>query len=286
MTGKPYEIVDNPTPSVARYGLVRSAVVDIDDQTVPHWGGGITWARDPLTGTGAALDPDALPGTFALPGTVEVPSKFTPYTVWEAVECSTLDQVTDLRARASRKLLRTTSKQVAQEFLYGTRAVAASWSENFYLWKSPDLLNASTATPSVYALGWLQKWLVSHYEGSPGMIHAPVEVVNHWVSVMAVFTEPNGGLFYDAFGNIVVPDPGYDGGASNGVVDATHKMFWCHATGMVKVMLSSVDLESPGGYIDRATNTRQHIAVRYAATLVDPVAAAIKVDICQPLCTP
>lgn len=161
---------------------------------------------------------------------------------------------------------------IARELWRGDVAQAATPDlPNAYLNQSGvvDVLNGGTSTPSLEAFAWLEASLATCACSGVGMIHADPYTASIWSRLDLIERQADGRLL-SALGTIVVVDPGYDGSAPGGTVDATHATAWAYGTTMVDVRRGAVQTLGDPRTIDRANNDFDVYAFRPFAATFDP----------------
>lgn len=284
-----YQPIEPPALQIPRTGLVRSAVEvnprDGDtDRDVPVDGG----SRQPAWVGGFGYEPFACDRLSPLPilgcpdpeddtddkaaGDNPDLVQFSPYAVFGADECSTLDQSRDRAARARAQLLATESAQIAAEFEAGAVARSFGYDDNFYLAKFGAATNLGDEG-AVTALGELELALGDCLSGRRGMIHANRHVTTLWASEGLIRNEQ--GLLLTQHDTIVVADAGYKGYATQADENTPPALNAAlpsvYGTDLVYLLRGNIDeVGDRSSQIDRATNTWTVFVERPAAAYVTP----------------
>lgn len=277
--------VPAPIPRVSRFGLIHSVGGEAgvsqfmkenpSEKGSTRWEDGFDYTPESCMGTGAALDPCA-PAGF-VPAALDGPrDEFFPYLIHEELKCSTIgNDAVGLVDRTKRLLLRSTSRQVERELMFGLQAQAAGW-DNPYLTDSNLTMVSDDPVPFLDALAYLQQALVTCMDGGRGMIHTTHRLASKWFSFGAVYVE--NGMMLDGFGNIIVAGAGYftEFGATELAI----------ATGEVSVRLSEVQVvNEENTRIDATNNVDSVVATRVAAATWDCCQLGVTADICTANCT-
>lgn len=263
--------------SPPRYGLMASS--QVIQESDPHFGQGISWVPEPCATQGAGLDPTC--GTeldFDVPEDECELREFQTILAWEASRLSNLDR-TDIEARTIRKLERSESRQLEAELWLGALAQAGSYDQFYLTGPDTDVLEGGNAIPLDWAVATLQQEAATAWDGAPAMLHASVFTVSLMYKRELIRRE--GGLWRDAFDNIVVAGVGYDGSGPEDPADDTRDTAWIYATTPVVVRRGPVTTEAAGAY---ATNERFLWAYRPLAYSIDCPPIGIKANQCSLCC--
>lgn len=213
--------------------------------------------------------------------------QYVPPVVAVGMSCSAISGTTVLeetRERATALLDRCQTLGIARELWRGDAAQAANPDlPNDYLNDSSGLTQvASGASVSAMdSLANLEKYLATCSCAGNGMIHATPYTVTLWKHLQLVDRQPDGRIV-TVLGTTVIADPGYDGSAPGGAVDATGATAWAYATGPIDVRLGPVTV-LPAGELGeslvRSNNDWDVFAYRAFAATMDPCCkVAVKVD--------
>lgn len=170
---------------------------------------------------------------------------YIPPIVAAGQECSAISGETELRDtvdRARALLERCQTVGVARELWRGDIAKSATPdAPNNYLSNATSYDDLTDGTPAsvLDAMAMLEEGLAGCSCGGVGMIHATSRLVTYWQHLNLLERSPDGRLS-TALGTLVVADPGYDGSAADGSVDADGSSSWAYATSMVDVRLGTV----------------------------------------------
>ena len=239
---------------------------------------GLTWrpvacgSRDIVEGIDACV-------AFSGFTTVSEPAapQYVPPHVAVAIPCSGMSGMSVLeetRDRATALLERCQTLGIADELWTGDRAIARGW-PNEYLSESVglDQPTGSTAQGVIRALAEAEQYLAENMCAGGGVVHAQPRTATYWARMNLVTAQPDGRL-RTALGTVVVADPGYDGSAPDGSVDATGDTAWIYMSGVVDVRLGPVqvstgeDMDMSG--LDRSNNDFVVYAHRPFAATFDP----------------
>ncbi len=185
-------------------------------------------------------------------------------------------ELLDTKDRARALLDRCATLGIARELWTGTAAVAETPDlPNDYLANSVTTLkpNGNTSTNAIDALAWLEETAAQESCAGGTMIHCSPYTATVWKSCNLLERQPDGRVL-TVLGSVIVADPGYDGSATDGTVDATKATAWAYATGMVDVRLGPVQTVPPGSElasgINRTNNDFNVYAYRAFSATFDP----------------
>lgn len=274
-----YVPIQPPLASPPRLGLLTSAV--FPDGVDARWVNGFSFRPDPCLPGGfnywCGDDGNTPPGPDVRDDVVQ----HRPTVIEVVAECSTLDPLNDVEARARRALAAAESRLIETEFWSGPAAADAGF-PNRYL---RDALTDDLGTVAgFYALAALQQHAADTFDGR-AMIHARPTVVEFWWRNGELRREGN--LLLDAFDNIVVPGSGYNGQGPEGSPAAVlGETEYAYVTPMVYLLRDAQVTIVPGDdaeSIDYAHNTRTYRAQRIVAPYFGGCgAAAVLVDLAAP----
>lgn len=282
-------VVDPPAAGAPRgASLLRSA--NLVTETDLHWLQGLRWR--PLICGSSAIDKAILTCGGAFSGfTTLTPGAnvdYVPPSVAVGVPCSAISgeaELLDAKARAQALLDRCETLGIARELWTGTAAQAENPDlPNDYLNNSATVtqLAGGAAVSAMDALANLENYLASSSCGGVGMIHATPQTVTIWKHLQLIDRQADGRIL-TVLGTTIVADPGYDGSAPGGAVDATGATAWAYATGMIDLRRGPVKVVPPGNElvsgVNRTNNDFNVYAYRPFAATFDPCShGGIKVD--------
>lgn len=202
-------------------------------------------------------------GTFRTKDTTTTMStpRFDAFTIYQAIECSSISLLPEDRERATRVLEATQS--FAVEFGISQGVVGST--NPFFGDPNVTVLGGGAVAPDV-ALALLEEAIGA--TGRAGMIHAPPDVASQWSF--------DGGLVSDGttlktwLGTPVVSGGGYIG-AEGATTNA-----YAFATGPVEVYLSPIRTTEPRESLDRSDNVFSFLAERDVVALWD---TALQVEV-------
>lgn len=287
-TGLYAVVVAPPVPAPRGATLLRSA--NPVDETDPRWMQGLTWraeacgSRDVIEGVDVCV---AFSG-FTTDFTEPADPQYVPPHVAVALPCSGISGMTVLeetRDRAVRLLDRCQTLGIADELWTGDRAVARAW-PNAYL-SEPGVvedLGGGAAVAVLDAFAALEEALAGNFCAGGGMIHATTQTVTLWKYLGLIDRQPDGRIL-SILGTVIVADPGYDGSAPDGTVDATGATAWAYGSSMVDVRLGPIEVSTGSADaldlsgLDRRDNDLVVYAHRAFAATIDPcVRVGVKVN--------
>ena len=153
------------------------------------------------------------------------------FTLWDAIQCSTLAALpAELEDRLRYSLDDTISFAVAQAFMAG--AGGADGFNQFYGINSNDF----TVEKSIDALGQAEQYLADTLHGALGFIHTQPRVLVHLLREEAVELVDN--QFISPLGHIVVVDAGYGDGLLDPDIPAVDNGGWMVTSGPVYFVLN------------------------------------------------
>jgi hypothetical protein len=252
-----FAVVDPPPAGPPRGAtLLRSANI-VNDPDL-HWLQGLRW-RPLVCGSsqiGQGIEVCAQFSGFthlSPPANVD----YNPPSVAVGIACSAISGEQEMRDtidRASALLDRCETLGIARELWRGAVATGEAWPNDFLANTATLTQIASGSSVSVLdALADLENYLASCGCGGTGMIHATAQTVTIWKHLQLIDKDP-GGRLSTVLGTTVVADPGYDGSAPNGTVDATGASAWAYATGMIDVRRGPVQLWPKPDALERGVN--------------------------------
>ena len=279
-------VVAPPVPAPRGATLLRSAnpVVEPD----PRWMQGLTWRAQPCGSRDVVegIDMCVAFSGFTTDFTEGAAPQYVPPHVAVALPCSGISGQTVLeetRDRAAALLDRCQTLGIADELWTGDRAIARGW-PNDYLSESAglDQPKGTTAQGVIRSFAEAEQYLADSFCAGGGMIHATPRTATYWARFGLVDRQADGRLL-SKLGTVVVADPGYDGSAPDGTVDASGDTAWVYMSGSVDVRLGPVELSTGAGLdlsgIDRLDNDFTVYAHRaFAATFESCARGGINVS--------
>lgn len=266
-----------PPAAPPRVGLIKSA-------NVPQgkWDErGIEYGSEGCQMIETLADRACEPSEDKAPGTSGNAVEWDPYILVAADSCSALGfGARDWQGRARRLLLACESAQIEAELWNGTIADDEDLPNRALASEASDVLT-SGPTGFTDALACLEQGLAECNCGQRGMIHAPRQLVTHWVALNLIRREGN--FLLTALDTIVVPGAGYDG--SGPYAAASEGSIWAYGTGIVDVRLGEIQIYGGPNRegLDRTTNDIEIRAERKALASWDGcchVAVEIDASLC------
>ena len=246
----PNDVVESLRATPLRGGLLTS----IDASTDGRWEIGFSLLPEATAVTGDNLDAPCDPAQRTEPPSLWQ-IDYQPYEVSTSFVCEAPRfTMAELEDRARRQLAKVLSRNMERELWRGDVSQVNAWDNNWLANGSDGVyLDVSEGqTPLVTALGNLQQGLADQYNDA-GVIHADIKTVTAWMSMQVVV--PDGDVFRDLYGNLVITGPGYDGSDSNG--DVPVDTSWAYATGPIAVRISPIDIVvEPASVVESVTTGR------------------------------
>ena len=252
-----YALVDAPAaptprgPTLLRSAnLVDDVIIEPDGVTRrnPRWMQGLTW-RPRACGSSAIVAGVDVCATFSgfseqSEGTAP---QYVPPHVAVALPCSGISGgpvLAETRDRAVALLDRCQTLGIADELWTADVAVARGW-PNPSLSDPTGLeqLGAGAATAVLDAMAALEEGAAQNSCAGGGVIHATVQTVTYWKHLQLLERQADGRLL-TALGTVVIADPGYDGSAPDGSVDASGATAWAYGTTMIDIRLGPVEIST------------------------------------------
>ena len=293
-----YALVEAPAapaprgPTLLRSAnLVDDAVISPDGVTQQNrrWMQGLTW-RPQACGSRAVVAGIDVCSTFS--GFTEqsegTAPQYVPPHVAVALPCSGMSGemvLAETRDRATALLDRCQTLGIADELWTADVAVARGW-PNPSLSDPTGLtqLGGGASTAVLDAMAALEEGVAQGSCAGGGVIHATVQTVTYWQYLRLVERQADGRLL-TALGTVVIADPGYDGSAPDGSVDATGATAWAYGTSMIDIRLGPVEVSTgPNPSLDlsglnRSNNDFVVYAHRaFAATFEPCLRVGVKVN--------
>ena len=282
-----YALVEAPAASAPRgptllrsANLVDDTIIEPDGVTQrnPRWMQGLTW-RPAACGSRAVVAGVDVCATFS--GFTEqsegTAPQYVPPHVAVALPCSGMSGMTVLeetRDRVVALLDRCQTLGIADELWTADVAVARGWPNPSL--SDPTGLDQPTGTTAqgvIRGLAEAEQYLAENACAGGGVIHAQPRTATYWARMNLVIPQADGRL-RTALGTVVIADPGYDGSAPDGTVDATGDTAWIFMSGMIDVRLGPVEVSTGNGMdlsgLDRVDNDFTVYAHRAFAATFDP----------------
>jgi len=301
----PRQIIDPPTFTAARYGLL--SVVDRQTSSGSHWQNGVTWSAYCTDDMGASTYDECIAVTGAPDNGVPEPTVkstnvdhvlhgATPFTPYVRFDCSPVGNEEAVRI-ATEALGRTEEWQV--EYAFWTGLVDGKSLAFPHLAATVEVLDADgvvlqdvaspvatgAALDVVTGLGLLEEGLANCY-GGRGVIHVPVRLlptlIRHDLVEPVGGRSPNSGQFGQrletAAGNLVAVGAGYPGTGPDGT-NPGPTAAWMYATGPVFMRRSDVKVTPFASAVNRDINMIEMIAERTYVLGFDCCLLAVQVEL-------
>ncbi len=280
------DVLAAPLARPAALSLINSANTPTAEQIGGRWQLGVEFRPDACTG-GDVYDASCNPAPVDWDAITRPSTELAdPFYVRAWDVCSTFggaeaEQQAEYEARARRLLDKCKSKQAGRELWTGN----ANMANGRRLTDLGSDTVTSGPTAPLTALAFLEQALADGTCGERGMIHASRGLVTQWAGLGNTVLRREGGLLLTVHDTIVVSEAGYDGSGPGGV-PAVDGSVWAYATGLITVLMDSVEVW-PGTYadaVDRDTNTVRIVAQQLMVPLWDGCAHfAAEVDVDVPL---